>query len=249
MALSSSARAVVVALAAAVGVLATANLGAWQLRRAAQKLALQESLDTRGRMPEIGASELARTAAAAQAQHYRPVRLRGTWVEHGTVYLENRQMGGRVGFFVVTPLQLDGRPEAVLVQRGWVGRNLLDRTLLPALHTPAGVVQVIGHIAPPPARLYDFAGAASGVIRQNLDLDGYAVESGLVLAPLSVQQADAPGIAGDGLLRQWPLPAVDVQKHYGYAFQWFALCSLMAGLYVWFQLVRPRLTPHRQRVG
>jgi len=42
-------------------------------------------------------------------------------------------------------------------------------------------------------------------------------------------------------LREWPRPAVDVQKHYGYAFQWFALCALMAGLYVWFQLVRPRL--------
>ncbi|MES1163417.1 MAG: SURF1 family protein, partial [Rhizobacter sp.] len=61
------------------------------------------------------------------------------------------------------------------------------------------------------------------------------------LAPLSVQASDSPATAGDGLLREWPRPAVDVQKHYGYAFQWFALCALMAGLYVWFQLVRPRL--------
>ncbi|MBC8056770.1 MAG: SURF1 family protein, partial [Rhizobiales bacterium] len=61
------------------------------------------------------------------------------------------------------------------------------------------------------------------------------------LAPLSVLQADSPSTAGDGLLRDWPHPAVDVQKHYGYAFQWFALGALMAGLYVWFQLVRPRL--------
>ncbi|MEO5695997.1 MAG: SURF1 family protein, partial [Burkholderiaceae bacterium] len=30
-------------------------------------------------------------------------------------------------------------------------------------------------------------------------------------------------------------------KHYGYAFQWFALSALMTGLYVWFRLVRPRL--------
>ena len=47
--------------------------------------------------------------------------------------------------------------------------------------------------------------------------------------------------SGKSVAREWPRPAVDVQKHYGYAFQWFALGALMAGLYVWFQLVRPRL--------
>ena len=247
MPLSTSVRAVVVAFAALLGVVATANLGVWQLRRAAQKIALQSALDTRAQLPPLGASALARTAAEAQTQHYRPVRLRGTWIERSTVYLENRQMNDRVGFYVLTPLQLDGRPEAVLVQRGWVARSLLDRTQLPRLDTPKGRVEVVGHIAPPPARLYDFAGATSGPIRQNVDLAGFAVESGLQLAPLSVRQADAPATAGDGLLRQWPLPAVDVQKHYGYAFQWFALCALMAGLYVWFQLVRPRLQRHRQQ--
>ena len=49
----------------------------------------------------------------------------------------------------------------------------------------------------------------------------------------------------DGLLRQWPRPALDVHKHYGYAFQWFALCALMTGLYVWFQLVLPRRQARR----
>jgi len=107
--------------------------------------------------------------------------------------------------------------------------------------TPSGEVEVQGHIAPPPARLYEFADSGHAVIRQNLDLDAFRLESGLALLPMSVQQGDAAGTAGDGLLRDWPRPAVDVQKHYGYALQWFALCALMMGLYVWFQLVRPRL--------
>jgi surfeit locus 1 family protein len=55
-------------------------------------------------------------------------------------------------------------------------------------------------------------------------------------------QEDGPKPPQDGLLRQWPEPAADVQKHYGYAFQWFALCALILGLYVWFQIVRPRRT-------
>jgi len=241
----ASRRAALVLVAAVSGVVLTANLGAWQLRRAAQKVALQDALESRSTLPPLSAAELAGSVAQAAAQHFRAVHLRGRWLGERTVFLENRQMHGRVGFYVVTPLQLESRAEAVLVQRGWVPRDLRDRTLLPAVPTPGGVVEVDGHIAPPPARLYEFAPSGSGPIRQNLDLDGFAAETGLRLAPLSVLQdvpAGSPAAgAADGLARAWPRPAVDVQKHYGYAFQWFALGALMAGLYVWFQLVRPRL--------
>ena len=230
-----------VLLAALVGVALTASLGAWQLNRAGQKIAIQSALDSRASLPALLSADLAGDAEAAALQHYRPVRVRGEWVAAHTVFLENRQMNARVGFYVVTPLQLEGRPEAVLVQRGWVPRDLRDRSLLPAIVTPAGTVDVQGTIAPPPARLYEFDSAATGAIRQNLDLAGFARETGLRLAPLSVQQHDAAVAANDGLLRQWPRPAVDVQKHYGYAFQWFAMSALMAGLYVWFQILRPRL--------
>ncbi len=240
MALSARARTAVIAVAALIGVALTANLGAWQLRRAAQKIALQDALESRAKLTALTAPELARTPEQVEPQHYRPVQLRGQWLPRRNVFLENRQMNGRVGFYLVTPLQIEGRPEVVLVQRGFVPRDLRDRTLLPAIVTPAGTVEVDGHIAPKPSRLYEFAPSTSGLIRQNLDLGEFALETGLPLAPLSVLQADSAGNAGDGLLRQWPRPAVDVQKHYGYAFQWFALSALMAGLYVWFQLVRPR---------
>lgn len=233
-------RAAWVLLATLLGVALTAGLGSWQLKRAAQKIAIQSALESRALLPVLSAADLARDADAAALQHHRPARLRGRWVAEHTVFLENRQMNARVGFYVVTPLQLEGRPEAVLVQRGWVVRDLNDRSLLPPIVTPAGPVEVEGLIAPPPARLYEFSAVATGAIRQNLDLTGFALETGLRLAPLSLQQHDSAATANDGLLRQWPRPAADVQKHHGYAFQWFALSALMAGLYVWFQLLRPR---------
>ena len=235
---------VVVLVAAAVVVAGTARLGVWQLDRAAQKEALQRSLDTRSQLPPIEASRLADTTETAALQHHRRTTLRGQWVPAATVFLDNRQMNARQGFFVVTPLQLSEAPGVVLVQRGWVPRDLLDRSTLPTLPDAPGEVSVSGHIAPPPGRLYEFADAASGVIRQNLDIAAYAREWSLPLKPLSVVQ-DADGAPTDGLLRQWPRPDVGIQRHYGYAFQWFALCALMTGLYVWFQLVRPRLRSKR----
>ena len=245
MALSARSRALAILVATLVSVAIAGNLGAWQLRRAALKIALEEMLESRTKLPMLSAEELARTGEDAAGQHYRPVRLKGRWLSRHNVFLENRQMGGRVGFLVVTPLQLDGRPEAVLVQRGWVPRDLRDRTSLPPIETLAGLVEVLGQIAPPPARLYEFVPSTAGLIRQNLDVGEFARETGLTLVPTSVLQAESSSTAGDGLRRVWPRPAVDVQKHYGYAFQWFALGALMAGLYVWFQLVRPRLRRRR----
>lgn len=231
-------------LAAVIGAASTARLGVWQLDRAAQKEALQQALDTRTQLPPVPAAMLADTAEAAAEQHYRRIAVRGHWISTATVFLDNRQMDARQGFFVVTPLRLSEAPGVVLVQRGWAPRDLLDRTKVPQLKDDLGEVTVIGHIAPPPARLYDFAGAASGPIRQNVDIAEYAQEFSLPLKPLSIVQ-DAEGAPQDGLLRQWPRPDLGIQRHYGYAFQWFALCALMTGLYVWFQLVRPRLLSRR----
>jgi surfeit locus 1 family protein len=228
----------VVLLAALAGAALTARLGLWQLDRAAQKTRLHDAQLSQRALPPLPVEALARDTAGAQAQVQRRISLQGHWLPARTVYLENRQMNGRAGFYAVTPLRLpDG--SAVLVQRGWLPRDLMDRTRVAAPPLPEGAVQVQGHIALAPARLFDFEGAASGAIRQNLEPEAFARETGLPLRPLSVVQDEGTGTAQDGLLRQWPLPAADVYKHHGYAFQWFALCALIIGLYVWFQLIRP----------
>lgn len=241
-------------LAAAVTAAAlTARLGVWQLDRARQKIELQSHIEGRAALAPLAATALARSAGDAAGQQFRRITLRGRWLAAHTVYLDNRQMNGRVGFYVVTPLLL-GPGDAVLVQRGWVPRNAQDRSALPPLTTAGGEWQVSGRIAPPPSKLYELGADAGGRIRQNLDLDAFAREAGVALRPLSLQQteADRPLAvaaedsstpappADDGLLRQWPATTVDVGKHHGYAFQWFALSALIMGLYVWFQLIQPR---------
>lgn len=218
------------------GVLLTGSLCAWQLDRAAQKQALGAAIAERGEAPALDAAGLA--GAGEQALHRR-VHLQGRWVPERTVWLENRPMDGRVGFFVVTPLQLLGRPEAVLVQRGWVPRDPADRSRLPPLADEPGTITVEGRMAASPSRLYQLGEAGRGRIRQNLDPAAFAREAGLALLPLTVLQSPHEG-ATPGLLRDWPAPTVDLHKHYGYAAQWAALSVLQLGLYVWFQVLRPR---------
>ncbi|MDZ4075058.1 MAG: SURF1 family protein [Hylemonella sp.] len=223
----------VVTFAALLGVAVTLSLGRWQLDRAAEKQAWQASIDVRAQLPVLDARGLAGTSDSDELLHRR-IEAVGQWVPEHTVYLDNRQMNGRPGFFVLTPLRLDNGT-VVLVQRGWAPRNFEDRTRVPQIATPAGLVRVQGRIALAPSKLYDMGEAGAGAIRQNLDLAQFRAETGLALLTVSIQQT---GASGDGLTRDWPQINSGVDKHHGYAFQWFGLCALITLLYVWFQIVK-----------
>ncbi len=174
---------------------------------------------------------------------HRPARVRGVWVPSATVFLDNRPMAGRSGFFVVTPLRLAGSSQHLLVQRGWVPRDFQDRTRVPVIETSAGEVELIGRLAPPPSKLFELGEAGAGAIRQNIDVAAFSRETGLALLDASLLQT---GAADDGLQRAWPRLAADVHKHHGYAFQWFGLCALTGFLYVWFQIIAPRRRSSRR---
>ena len=237
---------VLLLLAALAGMGLTASLGRWQLGRAAQKEAVAQARTEQAALPEIDGRTLAQAGQGRQEREallYRRLVLEGEWLEAHTVYLDNRQMHGRPGFYVLTPLRLQGSDAVVLVQRGWVPRNFQDRTALPAVTTPHGPVVVHGRLVPWPSKVYDFGEIETGAIRQNLVFEDFRLQTGLPLSELSIQQTDADD---QGLQRAWPEIASGVEKHHGYAFQWFGLCGLIALLYVWFQIVQPRRKhPHR----
>ncbi|MGJ7490152.1 SURF1 family protein [Variovorax sp. ZT4R33] len=250
----------IVTLAAVLTLGATVSLGRWQLSRAAQKEALQAEIEAQQQRPPLEQQAFLAIDRPAEALH-RPVRLRGLWLTPQTVYLDNRQMNGVPGFYVLTPFAIEGSEQAVMIQRGWVQRNFNDRTQLMPVETPAGLIEVTARVALPPAHLLDLgkpapaasaASAAEGEsategrqpavgsspIRQNLDLEAFRSETRLPLrTDLSLQQI---GAASEGLQRDWPAPALGVEKHYGYAFQWFGLAALVVILYVWFQFIAPR---------
>jgi len=247
-------------------------LGNWQLNRAAQKEALQARIQAQGQLPVLDQAEFLALPKPLEALHRR-VHLRGLWLGSQSVYLDNRQMHGLPGFYVLTPLALEGSNETVMVQRGWIQRNFNDRTALEPVETPSGLVEIDAVIATPPAHLLELgkdaaapqaqadaatapaapatasapATVGSSPIRQNLDLEAFRTQTGLpVRTELSLQQV---GSASQGLQRDWPAPALGIDRHYGYAFQWFGLAALVAVLYVWFQLIVPFRRARRSRHG
>ena len=239
---AGSARSRIVWFLVALGcAMLTARFGVWQLSRAHTKLANQALVTERGAMAPMAAGELARDPAAAEAQWQRHVTLTGHWDAAHTVFLMNRTMDERSGFYVMTPLRLpDGG--AVVVQRGWVARDDAEPMKAPALALPAGTVTLFGHAAPWPSHWIDIGHGPGGPVRQNLDQATFPAETGLALRPLTVVEDATADNAGDGLRRDWPSASagVSVTTNYGYAVQWFAMSVAFLGLYVWLQFIRPR---------
>jgi len=194
----------------------TFSLGLWQLDRASQKEKL-----------------------SLERQNVQPIKLSGQWAAPQTLYVDNRQMNAKQGFFVVTPL-ITSSAEYVLVERGWIPRDFMDRKKLAPIETPLGVVTIDARAMqdPTPSAVFAKEAASEHPIVASIDL----VTLGKTMPNMPykgmVQQI---GSASEGLKRDWYEPASGVEKHYGYAFQWFAMCAVLAGLYLWFQWIKPKL--------
>jgi len=153
----------------------------------------------------------------------RRVAARGVFDDGRTVLLDNRILNGRVGYEVITPLRLGAGPLHALVDRGWIAAGP-TRDALPQVRTPAGEVRIEGLAREHLPRALQPAGAPqTGKLRQNLELQAFAAETGLALAPFFVEQRSA---LDDGLVRDWPRPDSGVEKHEAYALQWYSLAAL-----------------------
>lgn len=214
----------------------TAGLGVWQLSRAHFKETVQAQWAAILKAPAqaVGPAQL------ADAQGRLPLRmhLRGRWLPDRSVWLDNRYLQGRAGFWLITPLRLLGASEGdpvVLVLRGWAPRDARDRTKLPAVQGGGGEVQVEGIAVAALSHLMQLSSAppasAFPAIWQNLDYAQYERASGLRVARLVVYGS----AADDSALAPAALHvAVGPETHYGYAAQWLALSAMLVVLGIYF---------------
>ena len=121
--------------------------------------------------------------------------------------------------------------------------------------TPTGVVEIEALIVEPPSKMLELWGSSAqqsnpqdssssveasyrtSGIRQNFDLNLFESQTDIKLSAV-VHELGEPS---DGLIRELPVLGVSSDRNFGYAVQWFMLSALIMGLYVWFQLIKPRI--------
>lgn len=218
-------------LAAALGV----ALGVWQLSRAHEKQALQQRYEALSHDPPINVTASELRAADVEL---RRVAAHGRFDPSHAVYLDNRVMNGVPGYQIVMPLEL-GPSRYVLVNRGWVAGSP-DRSQLPEVATPQGAVDVSGIAIVPAKRPFELSSeVVEGRVWQNLTLERYRQVRKLAIQPFVIRQDNA---LDDGLVRRWEPPDFGIERHYGYAVQWFLLAATAIGFWGATHVGRSRKT-------
>jgi surfeit locus 1 family protein len=213
-------------LAALTVMVLTLALGRWQVHRAAEKEALQERWEQAASEPPL---ELSGDESSAERLRFRRVTAEGVFLKQYQILLDNRSLNDQPGFDVVAPLRIERSGREVLVNRGWVARGAQYRRP-PDVMTPAGRVRVAGIATIPSQKFLELSSETiAGNVWQNLVLSRYRERTGLAVMPIViVQQNPAP----DGLIRILERPDAGIARHYGYAFQWFAIAAATLVTYV-----------------
>ena len=211
---------------AAIMVIALAvSAGIWQTKRAAYKRTLQEQYERQSKARPIA---LPGGEIDVDVYKYRRVSVQGQFDPAYEILLDNVINNGVPGYEIVTPLKLEYENSYVLINRGWAPRNP-DRSILPEVKTPLGVVKIEGVAVPPSGRYLELsAQTVEGKVWQNLDFKRMQARLPLRVQSLMVLQLND---TGDGLIRHEKQPNTGIEKHLGYAFQWFALAATVVVIY------------------
>jgi cytochrome oxidase assembly protein ShyY1 len=222
-----------------------ALFGVWQLHRWEHRGTSTRPPDVR---PAVALSELVSPDQPLPGGSIgRRTTVTGRYDGANQVLVADRELDGRQGFWVVTPVRPDGSP-AALVVRGWVPSP--DD---PALRVPAGPVTVTGRVYAsedlPPIGSGPTTALPPGQFRQvnTAELTGrfpYRILDGyLLLAAEQPPSTPAPAVV--------PVPLNQVDnggglRNLAYSLQWWMFA--LAVLYFWSRLVRDDLRPAADRV-
>ncbi|HLT21613.1 MAG TPA: SURF1 family protein, partial [Thermomicrobiales bacterium] len=228
-------------LAAIAMIALTVSLGNWQLRRADEKAAMQA---VRDQAAAAGPIDFTGESGEPDGLVGSNVRITGHFDEDRTIFVDNRTYGGIAGFHVIAPMRIPGRDRVVMVLRGWVAGDPLDRRRLPVVPGGERAWTIEGLVepgVPTGIRLGYWAPAGpEDRIWPRFELGTYAAWSGLEPYPWVLRQT---GESGDGLVRDWIRPGDSTERHRAYALQWYSFALLFAGLWAWYGF----WAPHRRR--
>ncbi len=224
--------AMIICVSAAVG-LGVWQLDAWQTRRAdaARDISNTKPVPLDGLM--TGNSPFPGRSLG------RPVTFTGTWENSSTVFISDRYVDDRRGYWVVTPVQVTGSKSVIPVVRGWSAK--------PAAEAVNGAAEVTGWLqategsgpadADPHDNVLPMMRLASLVEHVDADLysgyvvardiDGDGAGAGSLIA---VDSAAVPEVSGFTALR-----------NFLYAVEWWVFGAF--ALFVWFRWCKDTLEP------
>lgn len=203
------------------------GLGIWQLERAAEKTELYASFDGRGEGP------LRKPPASLGDARYRNLKIDGRYVANRQILIDSMTYQGRVGYQVLTPLQIPGVDRWLIVNRGWLPAPAF-RSQLPAVDLGTHSRTISGKLdrLPRPGLRLAPVDAPGGSWPRVLVFPTIEELSKALEQPLFDYQLLLDPQAVDGFVREWAPRVMGPDKHRAYAVQWFVFALVLVALFV-----------------
>lgn len=222
-----------VTLLVILGMGVLARLGIWQLDRLEQRRAANAALREQLAAGPISLNDPSLDPAALTGMSGREATATGAFDFSQQILLQLQKFQGSPGGHLIAPLRLDGREEAVLVDRGW----LPEAELAPenwSQYDETGTVTVTGTIRlsetargvePPAAPQQAWHRVNVAAIERQLPYD---------LFPVYLLQS--PPAGGNVALPYREATEVDLSEgpHLSYAIQWFAFALMLGAGYIYY---------------
>lgn len=218
------------------------KLGFWQLDRGDVKseieyLTKDDAQPIKVSLPLSGLEEW----------RYKKIQLRGYFSSSKQFLLDNQVRDGVAGYSVLTPFYVTGSETWVLVDRGWLAQGT-DRNQFPDVSLNEEMRAISGSVYIPYGDSYSLGtiaeGEDTGWPRRIQFVDylqlGQRIQTNIEPFTLRLGSSEP-----NGFRRDWVTTQLSAKKHYGYAFQWFAM-SLAVLVLWWVYSIRPLLRKKTQ---
>lgn len=200
------------------------GLSVWQITRGMEKRETQQLYE--------GEVSYTDWRSGQEARSFQYLRVSGKYDSRRQVVLDNIIINHRRGHYVVTPLDVGADHPVLLVNRGWIETTAFEST---PLDVPGETIQVHGRAGSLPKAGYKMGDAFEGSATWPKhavypSLDDVAAELGRDVQPFVLLMTPEEK---HGFFRHWVPTEFGPSKHFGYAFQWFAMAAVLFGLLLW----------------
>ena len=198
------------------------SLGFWQLDRANEKRAIDASIQK----ANTGIVELITDENRLLEKEYYQVRLKGQYQSNKQFIYDNQIVDQVSGYYVLTPFKLEGQPSTIIINRGFIPWNG-DREKLADVSIEKTKSEIKVQISKPIKRI-ELKSSEIGnnfpVLIQAVDLVKMSELAGIDFSSM-VGLLDAS--MDDGFVRKWEPYTGSIEKHIGYAVQWFLMAIVL----------------------
>lgn len=222
------------------------RLSIWQMDRLQQRRAANALLRQQLQAAPLSLNDVDLQETDLTTMPDRQARATGVFDYSEQILLKVQNFQGSAGAHLIAPLRLEGRDDAVLVDRGWIPESESDPASW-SQFDEAGRVTIEGAIqltetarnVTPPAEPQD----------EWFRIDVEAIERQMPYELLPVYVLQSPPEGGNQELPYREAPEIDLSEgpHLGYAVQWAAFALMLGVGYLMF--VRRRELEKRQGEG